>query len=64
MYSEKLSLALICTVLMNFVCAQPISHELKAIVKNNDVCIYTDNENTYLGQDNYFIVSIGEYKPT
>ena len=29
----KLSLALIFTILMNVGCAQPISHELKAIVK-------------------------------
>ncbi|WP_336010101.1 NF045616 family extracytoplasmic (lipo)protein [Acinetobacter calcoaceticus] len=63
MYKIKLSLALICTVLMNGGCAQPISHELKVIVKNNDVCIYTDNEHTYFGPDNYFIVFVGEYKP-
>ncbi|NUE94715.1 NF045616 family extracytoplasmic (lipo)protein, partial [Acinetobacter seifertii] len=63
MYKTKLSLALMCSVLMNVGCAQPISHELKAIVKNNDVCIYTDNKNTYLGPDNYFIVFVGEYNP-
>jgi len=49
---------------MNVGCAQSISHKLKAIVKNNDVCIYTDNEHTYLGPDNYFIVFVGEYKST
>ncbi|WP_151794433.1 NF045616 family extracytoplasmic (lipo)protein [Acinetobacter nosocomialis] len=64
MYKTKLSLALICTILMNVGCAQPISHELKAIVKNNDLCIYTDNKNTYLDPVNYFIVFVGEYKPT
>lgn len=64
MYKTRLSLALICSVLMNVGCAQPISHELKVTVKNNDVCIYTDNEHTYLGPDNYFIVFVGEYKPT
>lgn len=64
MYKIKLSLALICTILMNVGCAQPISHELKVTVINNDVCIYTDNEHTYLEPDNYFIVFVGEYKPT
>lgn len=64
MYKTKLSLALISTTLMNVGCAQPIIQELKVTVKNNDVCIYTDNEHTYLGPDNYFIVFVGEYKPT
>ena len=29
-------------------CAQPISNELHINFRNSQMCIYTDNENTYL----------------
>ena len=44
-------------------CAQPLSHKLNIDVKDNKLCIYTNNKNTYLSNDNYFTIFVGEYNP-
>ena len=44
-------------------CAQPLSHKLHIDVKDNNLCIYTNNKNTYLSNDNYFTIFVGEYNP-
>lgn len=44
-------------------CAQPLSHKLNIDTKDNNLCIYTNNKNTYLSNDNYFTIFVGEYNP-
>ena len=44
-------------------CAQPLSHKLNIDVKDNNLCIYTNNKSTYLSNDNYFTIFVGEYNP-
>ena len=44
-------------------CAQPLSHKLNLDTKDNNLCIYTNNKNTYLSNDNYFTIFVGEYNP-
>ncbi|WP_089604860.1 NF045616 family extracytoplasmic (lipo)protein [Acinetobacter piscicola] len=44
-------------------CAQPLSHKLNINTKDNNLCIYTNNKNTYLSNDNYFTIFVGEYNP-
>lgn len=44
-------------------CTQPLSHKLNIDVKDNNLCIYTNNKNTYLSNDNYFTIFVGEYNP-
>lgn len=44
-------------------CAQALSHKLNIDVKDNKLCIYTNNKNTYLSNDNYFTIFVGEYNP-
>lgn len=43
-------------------CAQPIFNELHLHFQKSEMCVYTNNQNTYLGSDKSFIVFVGEVK--
>mgnify|MGYP001550878242 FL=1 len=45
-------------------CAQPLSHKLNIDVKDNNLCIYTNNKSTYLSNDNYFTIFVGGQSKT
>lgn len=59
----KLLICVITAILMSEGCAQPISHSLKVEIKDNNLCLYTDSEKTYLDENNYFIIFVNEYNP-
>lgn len=45
---------------ITFGCAQPISRDLNIVYKHNKLCIYINNEKSFLSQDNTFVVFLGE----
>ena len=56
------SLAFISIILLG--CAQPINHKLNVDIKNNNLCVYTDNTKFFSSNDSYYAIFIGEYNPT
>lgn len=41
-------------------CAQPISRNLESTIKDNNVCIFTNNEKTYSDVENSYLVFVAE----